>query len=63
MHVNLLQNTSLENMVTPPGVTFSKSQEVVKRHLMCDGRGRIEKFAVIAQPKDTDGVDLSDCNQ
>ena len=50
-------------MVTPPGVTFSNDQEVVKKFLMSDGRGRIEKFAIIAQPKDTDGVDLSDCNQ
>ena len=55
VHVNLLENVQKEGLInTPPQVQIAKSDKIYKRQLICQGRGRIEKFAVLSFGKENE---------
>ena len=47
-HIDLLENSE-KSIPGPPGVNFSTSGTLKRAHLLCIGRGRIEKFALVAK--------------
>ena len=49
MTENISRNYDDEDfIVSPPGIKILKDEKIVKRFLICEGKGRIERYARIA---------------
>jgi len=59
-HVNVKLTANVNTlgmMATPPGVRISSSEGLIKKRLVCEGRGRLERFAVLSLPDEQSEVE------
>ena len=57
-HVKLMKNVGKTGMMaTPPGISIPSDTRLIKKRLVCEGRGRLERFAVLSLPNEHSEVE------